>query len=251
MWIIDNQNGLEHDEKYSDISINLNLKRDKDYLIRSYSRLKNAKIPFDSKAPIFINKAHKLAEILVNYAHLKVLHRGIKQTLTELRVMYWVTRGRNFVKKLIGPCIVCKKLNVQPYEYPNHSDLPELCFNDMYPFASTGVDYLGPLFCLSVYGKADLFKAYIVLYTCTTTRAVILEVINNANTETFLNSFKRFLSRRVCPSTMVNDNGGVFASERRINWKFSLDRAPWFSGIWERLVASVKRCIKNLSGRKG
>ena len=53
---------------------------------------------------------------------------------------------------------------------------------------------------------------------------------------------------------MVSDNGGVFvadetqkfASERGIRWKFNLDCAPWFGGVWERLVASVKRCIKKV-----
>ena len=187
LWILDNHNDLYKEDNYDDLRLNLNLQQaEKDGLLRSYSRLKNAKIPFDSKAPVLINKKHKLAEILVNYAHLKILHRGVKQTLTELRSMYWLTRGRSFVKKIVSLCTVCKKLNSRPYKYPEHSDLPVLRFEDSYPFASTGVDYLGPLLCLPVYGKSDnLHKAYIVLYTYTSTRAVILEVVNNANTDTF------------------------------------------------------------------
>ena len=55
---------------------------------------------------------------------------------------------------------------------------------------------------------------------------------------------------------MVSDHGSVFAadatqefvSDRGINWKFNLDCAPWFGGIWERLVASVKRCMKKVIG---
>ena len=258
LWILDNQSGLVG-EKFDDLKINLNLQKDEEGVIRSYSRLKNAKIPFDAKAPIFINKDHKLAEILVYYAHLKVMHRGVKQTRTELRSMFWFTRGRSYVKKMLNPCTVCKKLNARAYEYPNHSDLPELRFDERYPFASTGVDYLGPLMCLPVFGTNDnLHKVYIVLYTCTTTRAVILEVVHNAKTDTFLHSLKRFLSRRGAPATIISDNGGVFvaeetqkfASNHRIHWKFNLDCAPWQGGIWERLVASVKRCIKKVVGTK-
>ena len=194
-WIIDNQSQLLG-ETYVQLKISLNL-RDKDGLIRSYSRLKNANVPYDAKAPVFINKDHKLAEIIVWYFHLKVLHRGLKQTLTELRSFFWITRGRNFVKKFIRNCTVCKNLNARPYQYPSFSNLPELRFDETYPFVSTGVDYLGPVFCLPVYGKSDdLHKAYVVIYTCTATRAVILDVVSNANTDNFVNSFKRFLSRR-------------------------------------------------------
>ena len=258
MWIIDNQSHLQG-VKYDELKISLNLQRDDEGLIRSYSRLKNANVPYDAKAPVFINKEHKLAEILVYYFHLKVLHRGVKQTLTELRSLFWITRGRNFVKKFIFYCTVCKRLNSRPYEYPSLSDLPELRFDETFPFASTGVDYLGPLYCLPIYAKGDdLHKAYVVIYTCATTRAVILDVVSNANTDNFLNSFKRFLSRRGCPSLMLSDNGSVFvadatqqfAADRGISWKFNLDCAPWFGGIWERLVASVKRCMKKVIGTK-
>ena len=57
---------------------------------------------------------------------------------------------------------------------------------------------------------------------------------------------------------MLSDKGSVFcaestqafASKRHINWKFNLENAPWFGGMWERLVASVKRCIKKVVGTK-
>lgn len=39
-----------------------------------------------------------------------------------------------------------------------------------------------------------------------------------------------------------------FAASLYINWKFNLDCAAWFGGSWERLVASVKRCIKKEVG---
>ena len=227
--------------------------------MRSYSRLKHAKIPFDTKAPILINPKHKLAELIVYHSHSKVLHRGVKQTLTEIRSNYWIPRGRNYVKRLLHSCVVCRKLNARHYEYPEHSDLPELRFDDKYPFSSTGVDYCGPLFCLPVYGHKDsTFKAWIVIYTCTATRAIILDVVNDMKAVTFISSFVRFISRRGCPNTIASDIGSVFTadetqsfmSNRYISWKFNLDCAPWFGGIWERLVACVKGCIKKIVGVK-
>ena len=75
------------------------------------------------------------------------------------------------------------------YKYPNHSNIPEQHFNKRYPFISTGVDYLGPLLCLTVHDeKEKLHKALIVIYRCAAKRAVILEVVNNANADTFRNT---------------------------------------------------------------
>ena len=132
------------------MKVNLNLQDDVDGVIRSYSRLKNANIPFDMKAPIVINKKHKLDELLVCYPHLKCLHRGVKQTIIEIRSSYWISGGGSYVKQLRRPCTICRKLNARPYEYPGNSKLPELRFDDRYPFSSTGIDYLAPLYCLPV-----------------------------------------------------------------------------------------------------
>ena len=110
---------------------------------------------------------HKLTEILFLYSHYKVLHRGVKQTLTKFRQQYWITRGKSCVKK-VRICIICKKLNGRPYLFRQHSrvmpDIPEFCFDDVTPFHSVGVDYLGPLTCLPVNNvKVKLYTAWVVI----------------------------------------------------------------------------------------
>ena len=42
----------------------------------------------------------------------------------------------------------------------------------------------------------------------------------------------------------------TFAANKVIEWKFNISGAPWWGGIWERLVGSVKRCIKVVGVRK-
>ena len=32
-------------------------------------------------------------------------------------------------------------------------------------------------------------------------------------------------------------------------WKFNIERAPWWGGIFERMVCSTKRCLKKIIGR--
>ena len=51
LWLQDNQSQLKQSKNYLEIKNTLNLHED-DMLIRSYSRLKNVKIPFDNEAPI-------------------------------------------------------------------------------------------------------------------------------------------------------------------------------------------------------
>ena len=113
------------------------------------------------------------------------------------------------------------------------------------------------LFIVYLFGEEDvLYKVFIVLYTCAATRAIILDAVNNASSKTFLQSLTKFISRRGCPSLIISDNGSVFKSDETqtfiankfIKWKFNLESAPWWGGMWERLVGSVKRCIKKMVG---
>lgn len=214
LWIKQNQIELKRKGDYKELKKNLSLREDEEGVIRSYGRYKHANIPFDNKAPIMLNRDHRLAEIIVNYCHSKVLHRGVKQTLTELRSKYWITKGRSFVKKILRPCTICKRYNARPFHYPEHSDLPSFRFEGSNPFRTTGVDYLGPLFCSPVFGEDDsLYKTWVVIYTCASSRAFVLDVVHNGQSQSFINSLSRFISRRGCPSTILSDNGSVFTAD--------------------------------------
>ena len=140
-----------------------------------------------------------------------------------------------YVKHYVSSLCIRKKLNGRLYLYPQHSDIPEFRFDDVTPFHSVGVDYLGPLMCLPVYDvKVILYKAWVVIYTCASTRVIILDVVHNYHFSTFINCFKRFMAKRRCASTVVSDNGKTFVSEdtrtfvsnHLINWKFNVEKAP-------------------------
>ena len=65
-----------------------------------------------------------------------------------------------------------------------------------------------------------------ILYT---TRGVVLDLVPDASTTTFVNSIK-VISRRGCPRIMLSDNGTAFTPEltqhfaatRNTKWQFSL-----------------------------
>ena len=62
--------------------------------------------------------------------------------------------------------------------------LPTNRVNISAPFHSSGVDMAGPI-AVKMNGRAT-HKVYIALFTCMSTRAVHLEIVNNINAEEFI-----------------------------------------------------------------
>ena len=195
------------------------------------------------------------------------MHNGVKATLTELRARFWIVRGRQFVRKLLHQCVTCRKLEGRPYKAPPPPPLPEIRVKETAPFSCIGLDFAGPLYVKSLGKQLHELKVWICLYTCCVTRAIHLDVVPNLTAPAFLRSFRRFTARRGNPSVIVSDNGSTFkpASKQivalmndpsvqqylateRMQWKFDLQKAPWWGGIFERLVKSVKRCLRKTIG---
>ena len=123
----------------------------------------------------------------------------MKQTLNELRNEFWINRGRNYIRKLLNICFTCKRLQSRSYSYPEKSNLPGYRVNRTVPFQFCGVDYLGPVFVKDIYrgSNNEMHKAYIVLFTCSTSRAVILDLVEDNSSKNFINSIKKFIARKV------------------------------------------------------
>ena len=64
-------------------------------------------------------------------------------------------------------------------------------------FRKTGLDFAGTLYVKEIYNKnSDMFKAYICLFTCATTRNVHLELTPGMDAGSLIRCIKRFISRR-------------------------------------------------------
>ena len=111
-------------------------------------------------------------------------------------------------------------------------------------------------------------KSYICLFTCASTRAVHLELTHGLDVNSFLLAFRRFVGRRGLPATIISDNATTFRSsakelkritrspevfkyltENGVMWKFIVEKAPWWGGFWERMIRTVKSCLKKTIGR--
>ncbi|XP_066933551.1 uncharacterized protein [Clytia hemisphaerica] len=209
-WIKENQTIIDQEDRQQ-LEKCLNVTLDTKGLLRTNDRIKNADIPYETRSPIVINREHKLAELITIDCHRLVQHLGARQTLAEIRNRFWITRGRSFVRGVLAkyPC-PCKKFNPRHYRYPEEADLPKLRLRDDVPFSGTGVDYFGPILCKNVYIEDELedelYKSYTALYTCATTRGVVLDLVQDATATAFVSSLIRFIARRGCPQKVLSDN---------------------------------------------
>ena len=107
------------------------------------------------------------------------------------------------------------KQNSKLFKLPSAPPLPRFRVITDFPFANTGVDYLGPLIVRNIlYGNTDhLFNVYIALCTCASTRAVYLDVVPDASSRSFVSSMKQFASRHDIPKFFISDNGINFISK--------------------------------------
>ena len=40
-----------------------------------------------------------------------------------------------------------------------------------------------------------------------------------------------------------------FVLNLKINWKFILEKYPWWGGFYERLIGIIKRCLEKVAGK--
>ena len=109
------------------------------------------------------------------------------------------------------------------------------------------------------------------LFTCLTTRAVHLEVVNSMDTSACVSGIERFVARRGAPRVIWSDNGTNFVGAEKelleatlrwntdapaalvvkgIHWKFNPPGAPHHGGSWEIMVRSCKRVFYSILGNR-
>jgi len=236
-----------------------------DGLIKVGGRLENSGLSENQKHPCVIPYQHHVASLLARHFH-EIAHLGCEWVVSQMRQKYWITRARSVVKKVRYSCMKCRKLFNAPC-VQQMANLPaERLDPSKPPFTFTGVDCFGPL--LIKRGRTEI-KRYGCIYTCLTTRAIHLEKLDCMNTDSFLNGFRRFVSRRGFPEKVFSDNGSNFvggkaelekslqqlneskiyryALAKGVEWNFIPPNAPHMGGVWERMVQTVKKVLLSFS----
>nr|GBM70276.1 hypothetical protein AVEN_62568-1 [Araneus ventricosus] len=241
----------------------LNPKIDEKGLLRVKSRLVKSSLDVDEVNPIILPNDY-FSRLIVLNSHERVLHSGVNETLIQTRAKFWILRARRFIKSILYGCRFCKKFNAYPGTEIS-APLPPDRVEKSQPFEVSGIDFAGPLIL------RDGSKVYIALFTCAVTRGIHLELITSLSAECFIQAFRRFISRRGVCKIIYSDNAKTFKRADKelkylyklckdenvsrfivnngITWKFIVEGAPWWGGFWERLVRSVKTCLKRILGK--
>ena len=263
-WLKASQEAIADTRNFQQWSVQFGLFQDQSGLWRCGGRLGNSDLPQTAKHPVLLDKGHHVTLLIVRDSHERVLHGGVKATLTELRSRYWIIQGRSFVRRILQKCTVCRRFQGRPYLAPPAPPLPVFRVNEAQPFTYTGVDYAGPLYIRNTMNSSSR-KVWLCLFTCCVTRAIHLDVVPDMTAEAFLRCFKRFTSRRGFPTRVVSDNAKTFKAASRLvkeimekpvvtnyfsgiglKWVFNLERAPWWGGFFERLIQMTKRCLRKV-----
>ncbi|XP_033727618.1 uncharacterized protein LOC117316950 [Pecten maximus] len=240
----------------------------KDNLLCVGGRLKRADIPVQMKSPILIPGKHHLATLLVRHYHEKVCHQGRHLTEGAVREAgHWITGGKRLISSIIHSCVTCRKsrgkLGVQKM-----SDLPTERLEPGPPFTSVGVDCFGPwqIVTRKTRGGQANSKRWAVLFTCLTSRAVHIEVIEEMSTSSFINALRRFISTRGKVKMFRSDRGTNFVGsmeklgginvendavrkfllEDGCKWIFNPPYASHMGGVWERMIGVARRILDAL-----
>ncbi|UYV64637.1 hypothetical protein LAZ67_3001419 [Cordylochernes scorpioides] len=183
---------------------------------------------YDTRCPIVLPGENQVVKLLIRKEHEMISHAGIQTT-------------QRLTESIL---ILATRIGSTP------------------AFVVISVDLAGPL--TESGGK----KIWVVLYTCAVYRAVHLELTKTVSTERFLDTFRRFVARRVRPSILYSDNGLIFvgcnnlfkkvnwndvlryATVQHIKWNFYPPTAAFWGGWWERLVGLMKQLIRKVLGDK-
>lgn len=224
-------------------------------LICLSTRLTHADRPVEFRNPVVLPRDNWVTRLLILEAHQQMFHVGIEGTLCRFLSNYYCRRARRLVKKIIQECEVCRRDRALRYRLPAMPPWPRPRVNPTLPFEFVGLDYLGP----TIYKRPvpEPGKAWILLFTCFSTRAVHLELVENLETITFILALRRFIARRGTPREILSDNAAQLILAREvlmrfndIRWKLTPPLAPWGGGLYERLNRLIKAAFRRALGRK-
>ena len=219
---------------------------------------------------MILPRGHCVTKLIVKHYHEQANHTaGTNFVLSQINEKYWIIAAREEIREWERECNMCKRMRGKTTTQIM-APIPEIRLRFTFrPFDQTAVDYAGPFTTVQGRGVRRQ-KRWLCLFTCLSTRAVHLEVAFGLDTDSFLNAFTRFTSRRGLPKEMVSDCGTNFVgavnelkeliseldqdkiqqstANRGVTWRFNPPGAPHFGGIHEAMIKSAKKAIYGVIG---
>ena len=236
-------------------------------IVRCGGRLGNSSMSYSSRFPIWYPNNSPLIKQRVLEMHETAKHAGPGVTRAKMLRILWIPRSSNVIRKILKNCYTCKKQSGPAFRWPKSPDLPAERI-DPQPYNVIGADLTG---AFHVRNGNDMEKVYVAIFSDCGTRHISIEILDNMETGTFLQAFRRHCSTYGTPTKVISDQGTYFIkgaaileenlgeewcneigeamNRKGIHWQFNPAGAPHFGGHYERLIGTLKGPLKRCIGR--
>ncbi|XP_073810196.1 uncharacterized protein [Danio rerio] len=240
---------------------------DKEGLLRVGGRIQCADISDPEKHPLILPSSHHVTDLLIQHYHDQVAHQGWHFTEGAIRrAGLWIVSGKRRISNIIHKCVLCKKLRGK-MESQKMSALPPDRLSVDPPFTYTGLDVFGPFTVVTrkTRGHNIENKRWAVIFSCLSSRAVHLEVMESLSASSFICALRRFLAVRGPVKHFRSDRGTNFVGavkelqidsgdselkgflqNQSCTWTFNAPHSSHMGGVWERMIGIARRILEAL-----
>ncbi|KAG5673942.1 hypothetical protein PVAND_003942 [Polypedilum vanderplanki] len=254
---------------------------DNDGILRVSSRVSLSYNEYPQKyAPLIPESCdpNSLTETMLFFYHNMYRHVCLEAQIAEFRSKYWMIALRERLKTISFRCNCCK-LARSKQRPPYMADLPQFRVDRrLQPFEVTGLDCCGPFL---VEADGEKRKVWILLFTCTVTRFIHVELLFSLDTKSTLSAIISTYAAHGPLIRLISDHGTNFVGAsnllnrehaknteqlkkcqddvnhhfisqlKQFRWTFLPVKAAWFGGFYERLIAEIKRGLREEIQAKG
>ena len=265
---------IECIENNKDLPVSSSLRKlhpvmDEEGLLRVGGRTTHSNLHADENHPILLPGKHHVAVLLIRHHHERVEHQGRHFTEGTVRSSgLWIVGAKRAISSLVYKCVVCRKLRCK-LEQQQMADLPAERLQQEPPFTYVGLDVFGPWEVVTrrTRGGSANSKRWAILFTCISTRAVHMEVIESMSASSCVNALRRFFSIRGPVKQLRSDRGTNFVGatthlklaasagddsveayllSQKCTWVFNPPHASNMGGSWERMIGTARRILDSM-----
>nr|XP_054592946.1 uncharacterized protein LOC129159777 [Nothobranchius furzeri] len=235
-----------------------------DSLISVGGRLKHAEIESAEKSPVILPKGSHISLLITRHYHELTKHQGRHLTEGAIRAAgLWLLGSKKLVNSVIHKCVICRKLRGKQ-EQQLMADLPPERLKTCPPFTYVGLDVFGPwsITTRRTRGGVAESKRWAIMFSCMSSRAVHIEVIESLDTSSCVNALRRFFAPRGPAKQLLSDRGTNFISTSKelgmdkslqqyltvqgCSWGFNPPHASHMGGSWERMIGVARRILDSM-----
>lgn len=239
-------------------------------MLRVGGRLNKATLQSAEKNPIILSAHQHISTLLVLHYHSEVKHQGRHFTEGAVRAAgYWIIGAKRLISSLIHKCVKCRRMRGKQMTQ-QMSDLPQDRLQPGPPFSSVGVDTFGPWEVATRRSRGGVInsKRWGILFTCLSTRAVHIEIVEELSSSSFINALRRFMAIRRSVKIFRSDRGTNFIGATDVllidaihvedgpvkdflyskgtTRLFNAPHASHMGGVWERMIGVTRRILDSM-----